>query len=94
MEWDTTKRVGKVFFDYNQNAMGKTIASIFSVRPTNSATVSMPVRWEDLSTIFPTDFTILNAFDLVKKSFDPWKEILQKKQDINKLLQEISKIHR
>ena len=94
MEWDTTKRVGKVFFDYNQNAMGKTIASIFSVRPTNSATVSMPVRWEDLSTIFPTDFTILNAFDLVKKSSDPWKEILQKKQDINKLLQEISKIHR
>jgi bifunctional non-homologous end joining protein LigD len=94
MEWDTTKRVGKVFFDYNQNAMGKTIASIFSIRPTNSATVSMPVRWEDLSTIFPTDFTILNAFDLVKKSFDPWKEILQKKQDINKLLQEISKIHR
>ena len=72
----------------------KTIASIFSVRPTNSATVSMPVRWEGLSTIFPTDFTILNAFDLVKKSFDPWKEILQKKQDINKLLQEISKIHR
>ena len=94
MEWNTTKRVGKVFFDYNQNAMGKTIASIFSVRPTNSATVSMPVRWEDLSTIFPTDFTILNAFDLVKKSCDPWKEILQKKQDVNTLLQDISTIHR
>ena len=94
MEWNTTKRIGKVFFDYNQNAMGKTIASIFSVRPTNSATVSMPVRWEDLSTIFPTDFTILNAFDLVKKSCDPWKEILQTKQDVNTLLQDISTIHR
>jgi bifunctional non-homologous end joining protein LigD len=94
MEWNTTKRIGKVFFDYNQNAMGKTIASIFSVRPTNSATVSMPVRWGDLSTIFPTDFTILNAFDLVKKSCDPWKEILQTKQDVNTLLQDISTIHR
>src|ERR687898_903800 len=34
MEWDTTRRKGKVFFDYNQNARGKTIASIFSARPT------------------------------------------------------------
>ena len=58
MDWNTTKRIGKVFFDHNQNAMGKTIASIFSARPTNSATISMPVRWKDLSSIFPTDFTI------------------------------------
>ena len=34
MDWDTTKRKGKVFFDHNQNARGKTIASIFSARPT------------------------------------------------------------
>ncbi|HET7391627.1 MAG TPA: hypothetical protein VFJ51_12445, partial [Nitrososphaeraceae archaeon] len=74
------------FFDHNQNAMGKTIASIFSVRPINSAAVSMPVRWKDLSDLFPTDFTILNAFDIVKKSGDSWKEILQQKQDINKIL--------
>ena len=92
MDWDTTKRVGKVFFDHNQNAMGKTIASIFSVRPTNLASVSMPIRWEDLSTIYPTDFTILNAFGVIKKSGDPWKEILEKKQDINKLLKDVSEI--
>ena len=49
MEWNTSKRNGKVFFDYNQNAMGKTIASIFSARPTTSATVSFPVKWDDLS---------------------------------------------
>ena len=41
MDWDTTKRKGKVFFDHNQNARGKTIASIFSARPTESATVSV-----------------------------------------------------
>jgi bifunctional non-homologous end joining protein LigD len=70
MDWDTTKRAGKVFFDHNQNAMGKTIASVFTARPTTSATMSMPVRWKDLSSIFPTDFTILNGFDIVKKSDD------------------------
>ncbi|HZA06207.1 MAG TPA: DNA ligase D [Nitrososphaeraceae archaeon] len=92
MDWDTRKRTGKVFFDHNQNAMGKTIASIFSVRPINSAAVSMPVRWKDLSDLLPTDFTILNAFDIVKKSGDSWKGILQQKQDINKILEEISEI--
>jgi bifunctional non-homologous end joining protein LigD len=36
MEWNSSNRKGKVFFDYNQNAKGKTLASIFSVRPTIS----------------------------------------------------------
>jgi bifunctional non-homologous end joining protein LigD len=35
--WDTTQRRGKVFFDNNQNAKGKTIASVFSAKPSVSA---------------------------------------------------------
>ena len=92
MAWDTSKRVGKVFFDYNQNAMGKTIASVFSVRPIDSATVSMPVSWKDLSSIFPTDFTILNAFDIIRKSGNAWEKIFQNTQDINKILEGVSRI--
>ena len=91
MEWDTTKRKGKVFFDHNQNARGKTIASVFSARPTKSATVSMPIRWNDLSKVLPTDYTILNVPDILnKKSADPWSNILEKKQDLNKVLKNIS----
>jgi bifunctional non-homologous end joining protein LigD len=91
MEWDTTKRKGKVFFDYNQNARGKTIASVFSARPTESATVSMPLKWNDLSKVLPTDYTILNVPDLlIKKSADPWGNILEKKQDLNEVLENIS----
>lgn len=48
MEWKTIKRKGKVFFDYNQNSRGKTIASVYSVKPILSATVSMPVSWNKL----------------------------------------------
>jgi bifunctional non-homologous end joining protein LigD len=40
MERDTTKRKGKVFFDHNQNARGRTVASIFSVRPPTDSAVS------------------------------------------------------
>jgi bifunctional non-homologous end joining protein LigD len=92
LDWDTTKRKGKIFFDHNQNAKGKTIASIFSSRPTFSASVSMPVYWKQLSYITPTDFNILNVPEVVKKVGDPWKNILQEKQDINKILENIKEI--
>jgi bifunctional non-homologous end joining protein LigD len=55
MEWDTTKRKGKVFFDHNQNARGKTIASVFSARPTESATISMPIKWDNLWHVMDKD---------------------------------------
>ena len=90
MDWPITKRVGKVFFDHNQNAMGKTIASTLSARPTSSASVSMPIKWNKLDQIFPTDFTILTAPDILKKSGDPWYGILEARQDLTKLLTEIS----
>jgi bifunctional non-homologous end joining protein LigD len=86
MEWDTRKRRGKVFFDHNQNAIGKKVASIFSARPTISATVSMLIKWEELKNILPTDFAILNTFEFIKRAGNPWKDILQRKQDLNKIL--------
>ena len=93
MEWDTTKRKGKVFFDHNQNARGKTIASVFSARPTESATVSMPIRWDNLSRVLPTDYTILNVpYILNKKSVNPWDSMLERKQDLNKILENISQL--
>jgi bifunctional non-homologous end joining protein LigD len=88
MEWKTIKRKEKVFFDHNQNSKGKTIASIYSVRPTASATVSMPIEWKELSSIVPTDFNLLNVPSAIKKG-DPWKTILEQKQDINKILESI-----
>jgi bifunctional non-homologous end joining protein LigD len=92
MEWNTKKRIGKVFFDHNQNSKGKTITSIFSVRPVSSATVSMPIRWEQLSSVKPADFNILNVPVIIKKTRDPWKDMLEEKQDINKILEGIKQI--
>ena len=93
MEWDTTKRTGKVFFDHNQNARGKTIASIFSPRPTNSASVSFPIKWNDLSHVVPTDFTIFNVPNTINKKIkNPWINIMEKKQDLNKILESIKEV--
>lgn len=86
LEWSTIKRKGKVFFDYNQNARGKTIASVYSLRPTVNATVSMPVQWKKLDSIFPTDFTILSAPEMVRKNDDYWQNVLSDKRDLRKII--------
>jgi bifunctional non-homologous end joining protein LigD len=81
-----------VFFDYNQNARGKTIASLYSIRPTQDATVSMPIEWNKIDEILPTDFTILSAPELIKNSRNAWNGILSDKQDIGKLISQAHEI--
>jgi DNA primase len=49
----------------------------------------MPINWEELCDILPTDFTMLNVSEIVKKKGNPWKELLENKQDINKILQNV-----
>ena len=52
---------GRVLVDYNQNAWGRTLASVYSVRPTPAATVSAPVTWEEIERGFRIeDFDLRN----------------------------------
>jgi bifunctional non-homologous end joining protein LigD len=81
-EWAVDKRKGKVFADYNQNVRGKTLASIYSPRVLPWAAVSMPLLWDEVGKVFPTDFTILTAPDRLAKVGDLWADILDKKHDL------------
>ena len=85
-DWAVEKRKGKIFLDYNQNVRGKTLASIYSPRPSLEATVSMPLHWDELDKAYPTDFTILTVPDRLDKTGDLWENILADKVDTrNKL---------
>jgi bifunctional non-homologous end joining protein LigD len=92
MEWNSSNRKDKVFFDYNQNAKGKTLASIFSVRPTISASVSMPVEWRELPDIQPADFTLVSVPEILSssKGSNAWSTIYQKRQDLLEMIQRAS----
>ena len=68
---------GRVLVDYNQNAWGRTLASIYSPRPTPRATVSTPVSWNEIERgVAIEDFHIGNVPSRVKKLGDLWKPLL------------------
>jgi DNA primase len=56
--WRKDRDPAKLFVDYNQNARDHTIASAYSVRGNPEATVSTPIRWDEIDTVNPKDFTI------------------------------------
>jgi bifunctional non-homologous end joining protein LigD len=68
---------GRVLVDYNQNAWGRTLASVYSVRPRPEATVSMPVTWTEVGRRVATeDFTMSNAAKRISRRGDLWKPLL------------------
>ena len=86
MEWDTSKRRGKVFFDANQNTRGKTLAAQYSPRPTPWAGVSTPIAWSELPAIDPTALNLLTVPERVAAQGDLWADILGHKSDLSSLL--------
>jgi bifunctional non-homologous end joining protein LigD len=83
LDWAVKKRTGKIFFDYNMNARGKTLASAYSPRASLEATVSAPLAWEELGHVYPTDFTIFTMPARIKKVGDLWADILSHKNDLS-----------
>ncbi|MGH9325671.1 MAG: non-homologous end-joining DNA ligase [Terriglobia bacterium] len=80
---------GHVLVDYNQNAWGRTLASVYSVRPTPRATVSAPVRWEEVEKgIRIEDFRIDNVPDRIRKTGDLWKPLIEdvERVDLERIL--------
>jgi len=89
-EYRKVKRpYGRVLVDYNQNAWGRTLASIYSIRPTPVASVSAPVTWEELEGgVRIEDFRIDNIRERVAEIGDLWKPVLGKKRfDLFSVLQ-------
>ncbi len=76
------KRKGKIYIDYLQNRRGQTLASVYSLRPAESATVSTPLLWSELKKYDPKDFNILSIPERIKEKGDLWKPVLEKSIDL------------
>jgi bifunctional non-homologous end joining protein LigD len=86
-EWAKAKRRG-VLIDANQNGEGKTIASVYSVRPRAGAPVSTPLRWEEVTEdLDPLDFTTEVVLARVQGHGDLFDGVLTTRQSLGKALE-------
>jgi bifunctional non-homologous end joining protein LigD len=90
-EYKIAKRPqGRVLVDYNQNAWGRTLSSVYSVRPKPQAPVSMPVTWKEIEKgITIEQFTLKNARQRIKKLGDLWKPLLPDAKERVDLMQHV-----
>jgi bifunctional non-homologous end joining protein LigD len=80
-------RKGKVYLDYLQNGKGKTMASVYSIRPRPGAMVSAPVSWDELDDkLDPRKFTLATMRRRLERKGDLWQGIFDHRVDMRKVL--------
>jgi bifunctional non-homologous end joining protein LigD len=85
-EWSKSKRRG-VLIDSNQNGEGKTIASVYSVRPRAGAPVSTPLLWDEVDeSLDPSSFTMEVVLERIRKRGDLYAPVLSTRQRLDKAL--------
>jgi bifunctional non-homologous end joining protein LigD len=85
-EWLKRKREG-VLLDHRQNGHGKTLASVYSVRPKPAAPVSTPLRWEELTDdVVPERFTMAVVLQRVGEHGDLFAPTLEGGQSLGNAL--------
>jgi bifunctional non-homologous end joining protein LigD len=88
-EWSKAKRRG-VLIDSNQNGEGKTIASVYSVRPRAGAPVSTPLRWDELNEdLDPQEFTMDVVLDRIERHGDLFEGVLTTRQSLGAALRSL-----
>jgi len=81
-EWLKKKRRG-VLVDHRQNGHGKTIASVYSVRPRPGAPVSTPLRWEELTEdLDPRAHGMVQALERVERHGDLFAPVLEERRPL------------
>jgi bifunctional non-homologous end joining protein LigD len=90
-EWLKKKRPqGSVLVDHRQNGHGKTIASVYSVRPRPGAPVSTPLRWEELTEkVRPRDFGMREVLERIERDGDLYAPVLEGGQSLGPALRSL-----
>jgi bifunctional non-homologous end joining protein LigD len=92
-EWLKKKRAG-VLLDHRQNGWGKTIASVYSVRPKPGAPVSTPLRWKELKPgLRPTDFPLRVALKRLERHGDLYAPVLEEPRALGAAAKRLARLH-
>ena len=81
---------GKVYVDYSQNALGRPLATVYSVRPFPKATVSAPVSARELRRgLKPERFTIKTMPARLEKAGCLWSDFWECRQPIEPAIERL-----
>ncbi len=84
VERTVSKRGSKVYVDYLQNVLGKTLSSPYSVRPRPGAPVSTPLEWREVEQVTPQDFHLKNILARIRERGDLFAPVLTQRQSLEK----------
>jgi len=90
LERSPSKRKGKVYLDFLQNGKGKTMASIYSLRPREGANVSTPLDWDEINNKLKlSDFNIKTLPKRLEEKGDLWAKFFDDAIDLKSILERI-----
>jgi bifunctional non-homologous end joining protein LigD len=91
LERSLSKRGEKIYIDYLQNRSGQTLASAYSLRPKKGATASAALDWKEVNhKLQPSQFTIENMLERVKKKGDLFLPVITASTNIDKALKSLN----
>ncbi len=87
----SAREKGKVYFDYLQNASGKTISAPYVLRAHPGAPVATPLKWEEVVPgLKPTQFHIANVLRRFDRVGDLFAGVLNKPQELGPAIEKLS----
>lgn len=89
----SAREKGKVYFDYLQNASGKTISAPYVLRAYPGAPVATPLKWEEVVPgLKPSQFHIANVLRRFDRVGDLFAGVLNKPQELGPAIEKLSAV--
>jgi bifunctional non-homologous end joining protein LigD len=87
----SAREKGKVYFDYLQNASGKTISAPYVLRAYPGAPVATPLKWDEVvHGLKPAQFHIANVLRRFERVGDLFAGVLNKPQELGPAIEKLS----
>ncbi len=89
----TVARRHGVYIDHLQNIKGKTLVSVYSLRPRPGAPVSTPVTWDELPRLDPARMNLATVPDRLARLGDLFAGALRDVQDPGPMMRALGLLH-
>jgi bifunctional non-homologous end joining protein LigD len=86
LEQRVSARQGRIYIDTLRNGYGQTVVAPYAIRAKTGAPIAAPIEWNEVERgiLKPTQFTIKNIFQRLKRKRNPWADISRQTNSLAK----------